>query len=84
MGRRPEQTLLQRASADGCQAHEKPPKVAGQQREAKQDRSEVSPTPVGTALTRQSESGKCGRGWERREASPAGGLANWRGRYGKQ
>lgn len=55
MGRRPEQTLLQRASADGCQAHEKPRKVAGQQREAKQDRSEVSPTPVGTALTRQSD-----------------------------
>ena len=42
MGRRPEQTLLQRRHTDGQQAHEKMINTANHQRNANQNHDEIS------------------------------------------
>ena len=62
MGRRTEQTFLQRAHADGHQAHEKMLNIANHQGNANENHSENHLTPVRMAVIKKNTNNKCWRG----------------------
>ena len=85
MGKRPEQTFLQRRYTDGQQAHKKMLNTTNYQGNANQNYNEISPHSCQwPQLTRQ-EITSVGEDVEKTELSyTAGGNAKWYSHYGKQ
>ena len=86
MGRRPEQTFLQRGHTDGQQAHEKMFNIASYQRNANQNYNEI-PTHIGQNGYHQKtpQTINAGEGGKRRDPSyTVGETVNWYSHYGEQ
>ena len=86
MGRRPEQTFLQRGNTDGQQAHEKIFNIASYQRNANQKYNETSPHTGQNGYHQKIHKPRnAGEGVERTEPSyTIGGNVNWYSHYGEQ
>ena len=88
MGRRPEQTFLQRGNTDGQQAHEKIFNITSYQRNANQKFNEMSPHTGQNGYHKKKKNPQttnAGEGVERRKPScTVGQNVNWYNHYGEQ
>ena len=86
MGRRPEQTFLQRGHIDGQQAHEKIFNITSYQRSASQNYNEISMRYQSEQLSSKNpQTTNAGEGVERREPFyTVGGDVNWYNPYAEQ
>ena len=62
MGRRHEQTFVQKRHTDGQETHEKMIKITNHQGNANQNHNEISPIPVRMAKMKNSRNNRCGQG----------------------
>ena len=85
MGRRPEQTFLQRRYTDCQQTHERMLNITNHQRNANQNYNEVSPHTGQNGHHRKNlQTINAGEGMEKGEPSyTVGGNVNWYSHYGE-